>query len=76
MHPQDIWIPDNIETRYLLGHLPQSDTLGALEQVFIKDLFPSILTSLPVPDAEKHPHSMMLPPPCFIIGMVPVFLQI
>ena len=25
-----------------------------------------ILTSFPVPDAEKHPHSMMLPPPCFI----------
>ena len=35
----------------------------------------SILTSLPVPAAEKHPHSMMLPPPCFIVGMVPGFLQ-
>jgi hypothetical protein len=45
--------------------------LSALEHVFIKDLsifapliFASILTSLPVPDTEKHPHSMILPPPC------------
>ena len=43
---------------------------------------PSILTSLPVPATEKHPHSMMLPPPCFTVGMVlawwwavPGFLQ-
>ncbi|XP_051951468.1 dihydroxyacetone phosphate acyltransferase isoform X2 [Xyrauchen texanus] len=33
-------------------------------------IFPSILTSLPVPAAEKHPHSMMLPPPCFTVGIV------
>ena len=45
-------------------------------------IFPSILTSLSVPAAEKHPHSMMLPPPCFTVGMVlawwwavPGFLQ-
>ena len=45
-------------------------------------IFPSIMTSLPVPAAEKHPHSMMLPPPCFTVGMVlawwwaaPGFLQ-
>ena len=30
----------------------------------------SILTSLTVPATEKHPHSMMLPPPCFVVGMV------
>ena len=59
---------------------PQSEVLCALEQVFIKDLyfapfiFPSILTSLPVPAAEKHPHSMMLTPPCFTVEMVPGFL--
>ena len=34
-------------------------------------IFPSILTSLTVPAAEKHPHSVMLPPPCFTVGMVP-----
>jgi hypothetical protein len=54
---------------------PQSEVLRALNQVFIQDLknlcsFPSILTSLPVPVAVKHPYSMMLPPPCFTLGMV------
>ena len=38
-------------------------------------IFSSILTSLPVPAAEKDPHSMMLPPPSFTVGMVPGFLQ-
>ena len=38
-------------------------------------IFPLILTSLPVPASEKHPHSMMLLPPCFPVGMVPGFLQ-
>ena len=33
-------------------------------------IFPSTLTSLLVPAAEKHPHSLMLPPPCFTVGMV------
>ncbi|MEQ2176134.1 hypothetical protein GOODEAATRI_024928 [Goodea atripinnis] len=34
-------------------------------------IFPSIMTSLPVPAAEKHPHSMtLLPPPSFTIGLV------
>lgn len=30
---------------------------------------PSILTSFPVPYNEKH-HSMMLPSPCFTVGMM------
>jgi hypothetical protein len=34
-----------------------------------------ILTSLPVPAIKKHSQSMMLPPPCFPVGMVPGFLQ-
>ena len=42
---------------------------------FAPFIFPSILTSLPVPAAEKYPHSMILPPPCFTLGMVPGFLQ-
>ena len=33
-------------------------------------IFPSIATSRPVPAAEKHPRSMMLPPPCFTVGIV------
>ncbi len=32
-------------------------------------IFPSIATSRPVPAAEKHPHSMMLPPPCSLLGL-------
>ena len=54
---------------------PQSEVQSALKHGIIKDvsaalIFPSTLTSLPVPAAEKHPHSMMLPPPCFTVGMV------
>ena len=37
---------------------------------FAASILPSILTSLPVPAAEKYLHSMMLPPPCFTVGMV------
>ena len=33
-------------------------------------IFPLILTSLPVPAAKKHPHSMMLPSPWFTVNMV------
>ncbi len=61
----------------------QSEVPSTLEKVFVQDIpvlgssfknlkfiFPSIATSRPVPAAEKHPHSMMLPPPCFTIGTV------
>lgn len=46
-----------------------------MEEAFIKDIFvpysfPSTLTSLPVLAAEIHHHSMMLPPPCFAVGIV------
>ena len=37
---------------------------------FDPSIFPSILTSAPVPDDEKHRHNMMLPPPCITVGMV------
>ncbi len=53
----------------------QSEVLSTLEKVFVQDIpvlssFPSIATSRPLPAAEKHPHSMMLPPPCFTVGTV------
>ncbi|KAL4008967.1 hypothetical protein ACER0C_002819 [Sarotherodon galilaeus] len=35
-------------------------------------IFPSTLTSFPVPAEEKHPQSMMLPPPYLTVGMVEV----
>ena len=54
--------------------LPQSEVLSALEQIFIKDhsvlcsIHLSLNPSLPAPDPEKHPHSMMLSPPCIRNG--------
>jgi hypothetical protein len=62
--------------------LAQSEVLSALEQVFIKHLAVlcsvhfSLKPSLPVHAAEKHPHIMMLPPPCFNVATLPGFLQI
>ncbi len=32
-------------------------------------ILPSIRCSHPVPFAEKHPQSMMFPPPCFTVGV-------
>ena len=43
---------------------------SSISLYFAPLLFASILTSLQVPATEKHPHSMMLPQPCFTIGMV------
>ena len=61
-------------------HLPQSQISGRLQQVSLKNnlclapsIIPSILTSFPVPADEKHPHTMMLPLPCFtdvVLGVV------
>ena len=61
--------------------LPYSEVLSTLEQVFHQRIslyfapliFPSILTILPVPAAEQHSHSMMLPPQCFSLRMVSDF---
>jgi hypothetical protein len=54
----------------------QSEVLSTLEHVFTNNLiFASILTSLSIPATENHSHSMMLPPPCFTVGMVLCFLQ-
>ena len=36
---------------------------------------PSILWSAPVPPAAKHPYNMMLPPPCFTVGILFFSLQ-
>ncbi|MED6231910.1 hypothetical protein ATANTOWER_013392, partial [Ataeniobius toweri] len=32
---------------------------------FAPSILPSTLINFPVPAEEMHPHSMMLPPPCF-----------
>ena len=45
------------------------------KSLYFPFIFPLILMRLPVPATEKHPHSMMLPPPCFTVGMVSGFLQ-
>ena len=38
-------------------------------------MMPSILWGALVPPVAKHPHNMMLPPPCFTVGMVFLGLQ-
>jgi len=63
--------------------LAQSEIQSTLEKVFVQDIpiqdipilslyfiFPSIATSRSVPADKKHPHSMMLPPPCFTVETV------
>lgn len=41
-----------------------------LQHLSMFSSFHSTFTSLPGLSAEKHPHTMMLPPPCFTEGMV------
>ncbi len=55
----------------------QSEILSALNQVSLRISlylaafsFPSSVITSSVPAAEKHPQYMMLPPPCFTVGMV------
>ncbi len=38
--------------------------------IFNSNIIPSTLTKAPVPAEEKQPQSVMLPPPCFTVGMV------
>ena len=44
--------------------------LSRISMYLVAFIFFSIATSRPVPAAEKHPHSMMLPPRCFTWWMV------
>lgn len=58
-------------------HLLQSEIHSALEQVIIKDVYvwcciplSLILESFPLPAVEKHPYSVILPPPGVAVVMV------
>ncbi len=44
--------------------------LAKISRYMAPSILPSIQCSRPVPFAEKHPQSMMFPPPCFTVGMV------
>ncbi len=44
--------------------------LPKISRYMAPSILPSIRCSRPVPFAEKHPQSMMFPPPCFTVGMV------
>ncbi len=44
--------------------------LAKILQYMAPSILPSIGCSRSVPFAEKHPQSMMFPPPCFTVGMV------
>ena len=57
--------------------LPQPEILSTffffftprIAPYFSASIFPSIRTSHSVPVTDKHPLSMMLPPPCLTVGM-------
>ena len=44
--------------------------LPKISRYMAPSILPSLRCSRPVPFAEKHPQSMMYPPPCFTVGMV------
>ncbi len=44
--------------------------LPKISRYMAPSILPSIRCSRPDPLAEKHPQSMMFPPPCFTVGMV------
>ncbi len=44
--------------------------LAKISRYMAPPILPSIRCSRSVPYAEKHPQSMMFPPPCFTVGMV------
>ncbi|MEQ2308084.1 hypothetical protein AMECASPLE_024585, partial [Ameca splendens] len=53
-----------------LGGPQPSHKMNHLRKHFSSICPPSTLNIFPVPAVEKHPPSMMLPPPCFAVGTV------
>ncbi len=51
-----------------VAHMPRF--LANISLYIMPFILPLTQTRWPVPELEKQPHSMMLPPPCFTVGMV------
>ena len=55
------------------GHGLARKCFPGFPYILLPSLYPLPFTSLSGPAAVKHPHSMMLPPLCFMVGMVCVW---
>lgn len=55
----------NLRTRAL-----RSRFSSRMSRYIVAFIFSSILSGLPLPSAAKHSHCMILPPPCFPVGLV------
>ena len=61
----------NVHPRFIFSILVDgSRFLSRMSRYISPFILPSIIWSLPVPDAEKQPHTTMVPPPNFTAGMV------
>ncbi|KAL3987344.1 nuclear receptor co-repressor 2 [Sarotherodon galilaeus] len=61
-----------VNLRPSLKSFADSKRFSKIALYLAPSIFPSTLTSFPVPAEEKHPQSMMLPPPYLTVGMGPV----
>ena len=61
----------NVYPRFIFSILVDgSRFLSRISRYISLFFLPSIIWSLPVPYAEKQPHTMMFPPPNFTVGIV------
>ena len=61
----------NVHPRFIFSILVDgSRFLSRMSRYISPFILPSIIWSLPVPYAEKQPHTMMFPPPNFTVGIV------
>ena len=61
----------NVHPRFIFIILVDgSRFLSRMSRYIFPFILPSIVWSLPVPYAEKQPHTMMFPPPNFTVGMM------
>ncbi len=57
-------------TTHLQCYYWGKETVCQISWYMAPSILPSIWCSRPIPFAEKHPQSMVFPPPCFMVGMV------
>ena len=64
-----VMLEDPSKTHFQCSHWGK-EVVGQNFRYMTPFILPSIRWSRPVPLAEKHPKSIMFPPPCFKVGMV------